>query len=502
MPNLPVAPPPVVVIVNRGACPRRAIELIGFGTKDPSDVTQIGRFGSGTAYAVALALRQGLRVTLRSHDAEGPYTVEPYCKDVVVGGRTARQIMWRYHRGSSVFRTWWDTAAKALSRAWSVPTSFSLDLGARDWQGTFPVVREFVSNARDADPAHFRVELSEDFLESYLEAAIRDGVEAVTVVTIEGDAGGDSPDRYVREWSDHFRFGISAFPDDPFNRFGISARSSTHDQGSPFYTRYQSGLVGVFAKLEGPSPLKLYVRGVRCPWPSTEVPTSLFDYSLNLDLTEARTIKDQWGAAGAMTHLWNEVARGDRKLFMDMLRGVTTEAGAACWEATCINEYAACTWGTERPVQIAWRAVHGEAPVAGPGDPEVLGAVRVPAPMREYLQRSGVPTSVSRTVTTTVREGQPSAVIVPEAEESVVVEMTMEEASVLLALLAQEGVLPNLASRLVGAGVRARERVGEESDPDEESDSGETPSEYAHGGGVVLPEEPECEPAADDSIPF
>lgn len=163
MPNLPTAPSPVVVIANRGACPRRAIELIGFGTKDPGDVTQIGRFGSGTAYAVALALRQGLRVTLRSHDAEGPYTVEPYCKDVVVGGRTARQIVWRYHRGSSVFRTWWDTTARALSRAWSVPTSFHVDLGARDWQGTFPVVREFVSNARDADPAHFRVELSEGF---------------------------------------------------------------------------------------------------------------------------------------------------------------------------------------------------------------------------------------------------------------------------------------------------------------------------------------------------
>jgi len=480
MSNLPSAPPPVVVIANRGACPRRAIELIGFGTKDPSDPTQIGRFGSGTAYAIALALRQGLTVTLRSHDAEGPYTVEPYCKDVIVGGRMARQIMWRYHRGSSVFRTWWDTAAKALSRAWSVPTSFSLDLGARDWQGTFPVVREFVSNARDADPTHFRVELSEDFLEAYLERAIADGVEAVTVVTIEGRTGApfDPPDRYVREWSNHFRFGDAAF-------------SPPDDQGDGFRSRYQSGLVGVFAKPEGPSPLKLYVRGVRCPWPSTEVPTSLFDYSLNLDLTEARTIKDQWGAAGAMTRLWNEVARVDRGLFVDMLRGATAETGAACWESTCINEYAANTWDAERPVEAAWRVLHGVSPVAGPGDPEVPGAVRVPASMREYLQRSGVPTAASRTVTTTVREGQPSAVIVPEAEESVVVEMTMEEAGILLALLAREGVLSNLQSRLVGAGVQ----VPEAGPLDEESDPGEAPSEPAPGD-AVLPGEP-----VDDSIP-
>ena len=486
MPHL--LPPPLVVIANRGACPRRAIELIGFGTKDPGDVTQIGRFGSGTAYAVALALRQGLRVTLRSHDAEGPYTVEPYCKDVVVGGRTARQIMWRYHRGSSVFRTWWDTAAKALSRAWSVPTSFHVDLGARDWQGTFPVVREFVSNARDADPSHYRVERSEAFLEDYLAAAVVDGADAVTVVTIEGDASGDPPDMYVRAWSDHFRFGADAF-------------APSEDQGEGHRSRYASGLIGVFQKMHGPSPLKLFVRGVRCPWPSKDVPVSLFDYSLNLDLTEARSIRDQWGAAGEMTRLWNEVARRDPELFADMLRGATSAPGATCWEAMHINEYAANTWDVERPVAAVWRVVHGSAPVAGPGDPEVPGAVRVPASMREYLQRSGVPTAASRTVTSTAREGRPSTVVLPEAEESVVVELAMAEACVLLDLLQREGVLPNLQSRLVGAGVqvspdRAPER--EESDPDEESD----PGDCAHGGGVVLPEEPECEPATDDSIPF
>ena len=83
-------------------------------------------------------------------------------------------------------------------------------------------------------------------------------------------------------------------------------------------------------------------------------------------------------------------------------------------------------------------------------------------------------------------------------------EMTMEEASILLAFLAREGVLPNLQSRLVGAGVRASpDRAPERAD--EESESGEEQVEWgerSHGGGVVLPEEPGSPIDPDDSIPF
>lgn len=404
----------MILIANRGACPRRAIELIGHTTKDGE--TTVGRFGSGTAYAVALALRQGLIVTISSHDEDGPYEVQPYIKEVTVGDAKARQVVWRYRRGSSLFRSWWDTAAKALSRAWSVPTSFSVELGHKDWHGAFPVVREFVSNARDADPEHFCVWLVPDHLEKYYELAMAEGVKAVTIIRIENPLdNADAPEAYIENWSDNFRW-------------------EPHHNGDDCDQVYRDGLAAIYRKPK-PSPLKLFVRGVRCPWPGPE-PVSMYDYSLGLDLSEARTIKSEGSAAMSMTILWS---CAPRELLAEMLRRLPEHE--ACWEMEHCNEYVQ-TYEASKPIAIAWRDAHGDAPVAGPSDPKVPGAIVVMQPMRDLLARNGVPTAASRCATVqasergTGRQLEPE-IIVPRVTDQVAVALEMSEAHRLLWLLEQ-----------------------------------------------------------------
>ncbi len=423
----------MMLIANRGGCPRRAIELMGFTGKDGVDT--IGRFGSGTAYAIALALRQGLDVSISSHDEDGPYVVIPYLKDVTVGAATARQIVWRYRRGSSLFKRWWESPVKALSRAWSVPSSFNLELGARDWKGAFPVVREFVSNAKDADPEHYEVWLTDEHLEGYLAEALAAGHQAVTVIRIDNPLGNrDAPEDYVESWDDYFRFGDSA--------------------------AYRDGLTAIFRK-PSPSPLRLFVRGVYCPWPSDRPPMSIFDYSLKLELSEARTIKDQGNAAYWMTVLWNKVVKIDNVLFAEMLRAVSAVGGDKTWEAGSINQYALPETSPARTVSAtltAWRSVHGDAPVAGPSDPKVPGAVLVTSSMRDYLGSSGVPTSLSRTVTVTTGHdhvlGPITTVVTPSSRSSMVVELTPEEASTIVTFLRDESLHGPLHDKLMRMGAR------------------------------------------------
>lgn len=428
----------MIIIANRGACPRRAIELIGHTTKDGE--TTVGRFGSGTAYAVALALRQGLTITISSHDEDGPYEVQPYIKEVTVGDAKARQVMWRYRRGSSLFRSWWDTAAKALSRAWSVPTSFSVELGHKDWHGAFPVVREFVSNARDADP-DFEVWLTDEHVETFLAKCLMTGAKAVTVVRIENPLdNADAPEAYIENWSDNFRW-------------------TPHHNGDDCGEVYRDGLTAIYRKSE-PSPLKLFVRGVRCPWPGP-APVSLYDYSLALDLTEARTIKSEGSAATAMTFLW---AKAPRELLGEMLRRMP-ELKGGCWEAESCNEYVQ-SYEAKKPMAVAWRDVHGDAPVAGPSDPPVPGAVVVMQPMRDLLARNGVPTAQSRAAVVEVfergtgRKLEPE-IVVPRVAEQMAVVLDMSEAHRLLWLLEQyepkEGdpiTFDALRQRLRDAGAR------------------------------------------------
>lgn len=444
----------MIIIANRGACPRRAIELIGHTTKDGE--TTVGRFGSGTAYAVALALRQGLDVTISSHDEDGPYEVQPYLKEVTVGDAKARQVVWRYRRGSSLFRSWWDTAAKALSRAWSVPTSFSVELGHKDWHGAFPVVREFISNARDADPDGFQVWIeygTVPLVDPYLEKAKSSGYTAVTVIKIENPTCNvDAPERYIENWSDNFRW-------------------EPHHNGDNCGEAWRSGLAAIYRKPE-PSPLKLFVRGVRCPWPGP-APVSMYDYSLNLDLTEARTIKSEGSASTAMSMLW---VRAPRELLGEMLRRLPEHKG--CWESESCNEYA-YSYEPEKPMAVAWRDVHGDAPVAGPSDPPVPGAVLVAQSMRNMLARNGVPTAQSRTVVVEVFERGTSRklepeIVVPRVAEQMAIALEMAEAHRLLWLLEQyeprKGdpiTFDDLRQRLRDAGARPMEYKSEESEPTE-----------------------------------
>lgn len=408
----------MILIVNRGACPRRAIELIGHTSKD--GLTTVGRFGSGTAYAVALALRQGLEVTISSHDEDGPYEVQPYIKEVTVGDAKARQVIWRYRRGSSLFKSWWESPLKALSRAWSVPTSFSVELGHKDWHGAFPVVREFVSNARDADPEHFACWVNDDanetHLEMYLSRAKSEGHSAVTVVRIDNPLNNaDAPEKYVEDWSNNFRW-------EPYHN------------GDNCGEVFRTGLEAIYRK-PSPSPLKLFVRGVRCPWPGM-APVSMYDYSLDLILTEARTIASEGLTSTFMTRLWTKVPRA---LMSEMM--LRLPSAKETWESEMCNPFV-MSHEVSNPMSAAWREAFGDAPVSGPSDPPVPGAVMVSQPVRDFLAHNNIPTSQSRTVVVPVFDTKSGgalapAVMAPTAVDQLVVALNMPEAHRLLWLLDQ-----------------------------------------------------------------
>lgn len=398
-----------ITILNFGACPRKAIELIGHTTKDGQGT--IGRFGSGTAYAIALAIRRGVGVTISSHDEDGPYTMQPYGKPINVGDRMVTQVMWRYRRGSPLMPTWWDSAAQALSRPRSVPTSFTADLGQRDWNGAFPIVREFISNAKDAGTWQLGGDIGH-----FMERARVAGHTAITAVQIDDPSG--ACQAVIDAWDEHFRF---------------------NERGTIFSRN--GGFSAIHPKSEV-SPLRVFVRGVRCPWPDAEVPDSMFDYSLEVELNEARSLKNPWMAAHAMTTLWNDAVTHDPAIGSSLL--IRLDGNDSAWETSAVNEYAARSggggWAT------AWRSVHGHAPVAGQADPAVPGAVRTTDSMRAFLSSSGVATAKSRTVE--VKRGDTTFVEVPSKEASMVLEITMQEADELKQLLTETARLPRVRDLL------------------------------------------------------
>lgn len=115
-----------VAIVNNGVIDVRSLELIG-ATSKKGDEGKIGLFGSGTKYAIAQCLRNGIDLYV----AAGEKLIGFDTKDEIIGNLTHKRI--RY----------------VVDLTQTIETSMTTSMGAEDWNDPWYIVREFVSNAVD-----------------------------------------------------------------------------------------------------------------------------------------------------------------------------------------------------------------------------------------------------------------------------------------------------------------------------------------------------------------
>lgn len=389
----------MIYVVNRGGCPADAIRVVGHTTKDGR--TTVGRFGSGFAYAVALAVREGIKVKVSSEDKDGVY--EMTATHEINNG--VDEVVWMLRRRSE----WLGSLLRRGAR--KVPSGFATTLGIRDWSGAFPIVREVIANARDADPDGWMYWRTESLLREYL--AQNPG--PVTVVTIDdsestiecGPCG-----EVLANFDDYFRWPGP----DPVFRWGT---------------------FGAIYRKPAPGPVKLFVRGVRCPWPGDNAPESLYDYSMEIELNEARSIKNPISATTAMTYIWHYAPV---ELKSELLKGVKAWIASADRAdgkrdllELMVNEHVG---SSETNWSQAWQEVFGNAPASAPADAQVDGAVRLPPDFVAYVGTCGVPTVGGRS-----RWTAPSA-------GTVWIELRLDEVDSVFNALKKAGVAPAFVEAL------------------------------------------------------
>lgn len=388
----------MILIVNRGGCPSEAIQLIGYTNKD--GVKTVGRFGSGTAYAVALALRNNISVSISSEDSNGAYTMEAVVTPVQIGVDIVNRVEWKLKRAESLF-------GRLLRRgARRVDTSFTDQLGSRDWTGAFPIVREFLANARDADLEGWRVFRDIACLDEYISQAKAAGYSTVTIIKIEDPTG--ACEAILDNFDEHFRWD-------------------------------RSGIFGAIYEKPELSPVKIFVRGVRCPWPSEKTPMSLYDYSLEIDLNEARSIKDPISATTAITYLWH-TASVEMKSRMLARVANASQNGLTGRESAIVelsvNEYVgrhSQTW------KDAWKNTFDDAPARRTDDAEVCGAITFQSSaFVSYVGACGIPTVASRSKSDAA----------PSSANTAWVEIHISEIASALEALKTVGVAPMMVAAL------------------------------------------------------
>lgn len=135
-----------IKIANKGAVHRFLLEIIGLGTKQGrrDDVLIVGQYHSGFKLATPAAIRSGLKVVASSNDTIGSYILNLATKkiDFVQGGEImdAELLCYRYSDGREV----------DLSIALTAFPQWEMAIGD-DGNKTYPILREYIANARDED---------------------------------------------------------------------------------------------------------------------------------------------------------------------------------------------------------------------------------------------------------------------------------------------------------------------------------------------------------------
>jgi hypothetical protein len=173
-------------IHNRGAPSRRVFELIGYTTKRDADAETVGVKGSGSKFAAIAAVRRGIRLWVTSVDEKGSYAVGYSSTEEMVQGRRVHTLVYDY--GSSRISV--PVLIDAFPH-WDTP------IGDDDNE-LFPILREFIANAHDAD-REFSVEVVEAPSPQYVAAG-----SGETIVYIgnqpEFEKIRNTPERYFKFW--------------------------------------------------------------------------------------------------------------------------------------------------------------------------------------------------------------------------------------------------------------------------------------------------------------
>ena len=132
-----------LLISNRGSCPRVLLTILGATTKRENfqDPSQGGWFGSGTKYAPVAALALGIEVIITSGDRQGPYRLRYDIVRHETEAGVIDQIVLDYGAGNVVLTPFSTQACMN----WVQPIG-------DDGMKSFRVLREYLRNAKDADP--------------------------------------------------------------------------------------------------------------------------------------------------------------------------------------------------------------------------------------------------------------------------------------------------------------------------------------------------------------
>lgn len=127
-----------IMIQNAGVPDFNALFLVGCTDKG-GDESKIGKFGSGFKYAIAAALRMCIAIVIYL----GMTRIRCITERLTVHGRPVYRLVYDLlHQDGQEER---------------LATSLTTGYGALDWKGAWPIVREFVANAKDADPRNYLV---------------------------------------------------------------------------------------------------------------------------------------------------------------------------------------------------------------------------------------------------------------------------------------------------------------------------------------------------------
>lgn len=135
-----------VKITNKGTTHRNFLEIIGAGTKQDQADNQsiVGQFHSGFKMAVVAAMRLGLRIAIASHDEVGPYILEFESKEIKFqhDGKefTTHLVCYKYS----------DNTRLETKMALTAFPKWTQMIGS-DGSAAYPILRELIANARDAD---------------------------------------------------------------------------------------------------------------------------------------------------------------------------------------------------------------------------------------------------------------------------------------------------------------------------------------------------------------
>lgn len=115
-----------LMIMNTGVAPVEAFTVLGVSTAR-GDAGKIGQFGSGSKHGVNILLRNNVNPTIFL----GCEELKFHCMPSTMGSKSYSRVCYEF-------------------RGQTVPTGFSLEFGAMDWDSVSMALREFISNAIDA----------------------------------------------------------------------------------------------------------------------------------------------------------------------------------------------------------------------------------------------------------------------------------------------------------------------------------------------------------------